>query len=222
MDNTAIGKKQARMVFVVGFGRRLTAAIVDGLIVIIVTWLLATIIGAIAVFSGVFDVGVYKVAGESDPMPIVWFVALSGILVSLLYYVGYWSKSGQTIGKLSLDLKVISVDGSPVTVGAALLRYLGYIVSGAVLSLGFVWIELDKKRQGWHDKIASTFVVYSEESFSSQGAVDIVADDPDRGKLLFAIWAVLLIVAPGALLAGLWLLGPVINRSLTDFLVNLR
>jgi hypothetical protein len=64
--------------------------------------------------------------------------------------------------------------------------------------------------------------VYSDESFSDQESVEIVADDPDRGKLLLVIWAILLIVMPGALFSGLWLLGPVINRSLTDFLVGLR
>jgi hypothetical protein len=163
-----------------------------------------------------------KLVIESEPMPIVWFIVLSAVLVSLFYYVRSWSRTGQTLGKLMLDLKVISADGSAVSSKTAFLRYIGYIISGAVLSLGFVWVELDKKRQGWHDKIAQTYVVYADESFTSQEAVEIVGDAPDRGKLLFVIWVVLLICLPGVLFAGLWLLGPVVNRSLTDFLVGLK
>ena len=33
------------------------------------------------------------------------------------------------------------------------------IISAMVILLGFVWILIDKKRQGWHDKIAGTYVV---------------------------------------------------------------
>ena len=41
----------------------------------------------------------------------------------------------------------------------ALLRYVGYIVSGIAIGLGFLWIIWDDKKQGWHDKIASTKVI---------------------------------------------------------------
>jgi uncharacterized RDD family membrane protein YckC len=32
-------------------------------------------------------------------------------------------------------------------------------ISGIVLLLGYAWVLIDKKRQGWHDKIAGTYVV---------------------------------------------------------------
>ena len=40
-----------------------------------------------------------------------------------------------------------------------ILRYLGYFLSSFVFCLGFIWIAFDKKKQGWHDKIAGTVVV---------------------------------------------------------------
>ena len=43
--------------------------------------------------------------------------------------------------------------------GQAILRYIGYIVSALALSIGFIWIAIDKRRQGWHDKIARTYVI---------------------------------------------------------------
>ena len=59
-----------------------------------------------------------------------------------------------------VGIKVVrSVDGGPLTKQQALLRTLGYWVSSAVMYLGFIWILIDDRRQGWHDKIADTLVI---------------------------------------------------------------
>ena len=39
------------------------------------------------------------------------------------------------------------------------MRYLAYLVSMLPLCFGFLWIAWDKKKQGWHDKIAKTYVI---------------------------------------------------------------
>jgi uncharacterized RDD family membrane protein YckC len=41
----------------------------------------------------------------------------------------------------------------------ALLRYVGLVISFAVILLGVIWVAFDGRKQGWHDKIASTLVV---------------------------------------------------------------
>jgi hypothetical protein len=46
-----------------------------------------------------------------------------------------------------------------MTPGIAFLRCVGYLISGPVLCLGFLWIAFDGKKQGWHDKIAATLVI---------------------------------------------------------------
>ncbi len=33
------------------------------------------------------------------------------------------------------------------------------IITAVVILPGYVWILIDKKKQGWHDKIAGTYVV---------------------------------------------------------------
>ncbi len=48
-----------------------------------------------------------------------------------------------------------------VTVVRAILRYIGLYVSLIPLGLGFFWVFIDKKRQGWMDKMGNTYVVYS-------------------------------------------------------------
>ncbi|HLA48407.1 MAG TPA: RDD family protein, partial [Nitrospinota bacterium] len=56
-------------------------------------------------------------------------------------------------------LKVVPVADSMMTYKKAFIRYIGYIISEIPLFLGFLWIVFDKDKQGWHDKIAGTFVV---------------------------------------------------------------
>ena len=81
------------------------------------------------------------------------------VLVTVVYFAIFWVWRGQTPGKMVMEIKVVRPDGSNVTPLIALLRYLGYIVSAALLSIGFIWIAFDKQKQGFHDKIAGTFVV---------------------------------------------------------------
>ncbi|MGD9047676.1 MAG: RDD family protein [Anaerolineae bacterium] len=82
------------------------------------------------------------------------------LLVSIAYNVFFWLSSGQTPGKRVLGLRVLRTDGNRLRLGNALRRQIGYYIS-AIFYLGFVWILVDNKRQGFHDKIAGTIVVYS-------------------------------------------------------------
>ncbi len=88
----------------------------------------------------------------------IGFGMLAAVL-ALVYYVGMTAR-GATIGKRVFGLKVVREDGTPPGFGRALLRQtLGYWLSGAVFYLGFIWIAFDDHKQGWHDKIAQTYVV---------------------------------------------------------------
>jgi uncharacterized RDD family membrane protein YckC len=83
-------------------------------------------------------------------------------LFTLLYFPFFWARGGQTPGMRAAGIRVVSDrDGSRIGWGAALLRLIGYWVSGAVFYLGFVWILVDARRRGWHDLIAGTCVVSS-------------------------------------------------------------
>jgi uncharacterized RDD family membrane protein YckC len=82
-----------------------------------------------------------------------------GFLVALAYFAGMWAWKGTTIGGIVLKLKVVRLDGQPITFPVALVRGLAAAFSVVVLFLGFLWIAWDKEKQGWHDKIAGTAVV---------------------------------------------------------------
>ena len=136
-----------------GFWRRLAAFIVDGIIIGIVV---SVITSAFLPFT-IFPFG----SGTNQWIPFYRGAVENAVSngVNLVYVVGFWVWRGQTPGKMLLNIKVIRTNGSNISLGYALLRYLGYIVSGVVFGLGFLWIAIDSHKQGWHDKIADTYVI---------------------------------------------------------------
>jgi uncharacterized RDD family membrane protein YckC len=87
----------------------------------------------------------------------------SAVLTTLLviaYFTFFWSLVGFTPGKALIGLKVVRADGKKLSFGRSLLRFFSYWISAIPLFLGFFWVLWDSKRQGWHDKIAGTQVVY--------------------------------------------------------------
>jgi uncharacterized RDD family membrane protein YckC len=79
--------------------------------------------------------------------------------ISVIYFVYFWSTTGQTIGHKVMGLRVVRTDGSSLDVVGAIIRYIGAIVSAIPLGLGYLWVIWDPKKQGWHDKIAGTYVI---------------------------------------------------------------
>jgi uncharacterized RDD family membrane protein YckC len=96
-------------------------------------------------------------------------VGVTGLLsaaIAIGYPVGSWVLLGQTPGKALMGMRIVRVDGRPLSLRCALLRYAGYWVSALPLFLGFLWVLADDRRQGWHDKLARTYVVYDWQPFS--------------------------------------------------------
>jgi uncharacterized RDD family membrane protein YckC len=78
------------------------------------------------------------------------------------FYVLFWMKKGATPGKLVLKQKVVDAKtGELPSMKQSIIRYFGYTISLMPLFLGFIWIAFDKKKQGWHDKLAGTVVIRS-------------------------------------------------------------
>ena len=81
-------------------------------------------------------------------------------LVGAAYYVIFWVYwQGQTPGKRILNLRVVRADGAPVDWATAIIRYIGYIVSGFILLIGFIMAAFDDEKRALHDRLANTRVV---------------------------------------------------------------
>jgi uncharacterized RDD family membrane protein YckC len=83
------------------------------------------------------------------------------LLLGITYFGYFWSSygKGQTIGMQMLHMKVVKTDGSPLSVTTALIRFVGFVIASIPLCLGLIWAGFDSQKQGWHDKLASTYVV---------------------------------------------------------------
>ncbi len=66
---------------------------------------------------------------------------------------------GQTLGKMLLGLRVMKIDGKPITLWESFGRYGGYSAGLATGLLGFMQIMWDPNRQAIHDKISETVVL---------------------------------------------------------------
>ncbi len=82
-------------------------------------------------------------------------------LIPVLYYGVLWTLGGQSIGKALVGLRVVQTDGRPLSFLRSVWRYFAYLASFAPLGIGFLWIAIDDRRQGFHDKLAHTCVIYA-------------------------------------------------------------
>jgi uncharacterized RDD family membrane protein YckC len=162
----------------VGFWRRFFATLIDSLILFIpILVVLAPIYASF--FSGPeFEAFRRPGAFTTDPttgqlvpdpqliaamnalMGRIWVAWLLILAIQATYYVIFWSWRGGTLGQLLLGIQVRSErDGARIGLGRACLRYIGYLISIVILYIGLIWVVIDPRKQGWHDKIAGTVVV---------------------------------------------------------------
>ncbi|MBN6187936.1 RDD family protein [Aneurinibacillus sp. BA2021] len=120
-----------------GFWIRFLAALIDGIVLGMISYILGL--------------------ASTEMFSVQW--TMQNIL-GLLYYIiltGLW---GQTLGKMVVGVKVVRTGGSTAGWGTIVLREtIGKIISAIVLLLGYIWAGFDRRKQGWHDKLADTVVV---------------------------------------------------------------
>jgi hypothetical protein len=92
---------------------------------------------------------------------VVFFILLAYIILELILFA-----KGKSIGKAILGLQVVSsTDGKPFRFWKMFFRECFVkSASGSVLGLGYIWILIDEKNRGWHDKILDSYVVDLKES----------------------------------------------------------
>ena len=89
-----------------------------------------------------------------------WLLVYVLVIAYVVVYLWLVSTRGQSPGKMAIGIKIVRMDGSSLGFGGALMReIIGKLVSSLIIYLGYIWILFDSKRQGWHDKIAGTYVV---------------------------------------------------------------
>ncbi len=89
----------------------------------------------------------------------VWDI-LIGYVAPIVVTVWFWTRYLGTPGKMVLRLRIVDANtGHAISTPKAIGRYFGYYVSILPFMLGIIWVGIDKKKQGFHDKLAGTVVV---------------------------------------------------------------
>lgn len=158
-----------------GFWIRLVAYMVDAMILAVsITGVAVTIAIVVqAALYGVTGEGGSGVAGSSSDVTLspvagalFWFFAFA---VTVGYFVYFWSRGG-TLGMRAFRLRVIDANtGQRVGIGRAILRSVGFVISAIPCYFGLVSAAFDVRKQGWHDKIATTVVVREWQSVTTPG-----------------------------------------------------
>ncbi len=131
----------------VGFWARVFASLVDTLLLCIILVPVLTM-----VYGRSYWTSTDLLKGPVDF--IVQFVLPAAAIIA------FWIARQATPGKMVIHAQIVDAEtGAPPTRSQAIRRYLGYYVSLFGFGLGFFWVAWDRRKQGWHDKLAGTVVI---------------------------------------------------------------
>jgi uncharacterized RDD family membrane protein YckC len=139
-----------------GFWRRFVAYVIDNILISVVFWLVALVLGAIAGDGGVI---------------VAYILGTIGVFV---YFAAMESSTSQaTIGKIALGIQVTDLQGNRISFGKALGRNLAKILSALILYIGFIMAAFTARKQALHDMIAGTLVVKKGATTTPMSSADI-------------------------------------------------
>jgi uncharacterized RDD family membrane protein YckC len=128
-----------------GFWIRVGAALVDGVVL--------TVAQALLVLSAWLAFGL-----GSSGRPVRPASNAASLLLGTVYPIVCHWQWGQTVGKMALHVRVVTVAGGPLSLGQAILRQLGAWISALMLGIGYLMVGLRSDKRGLHDLIAGTRV----------------------------------------------------------------
>jgi uncharacterized RDD family membrane protein YckC len=169
-----------------GFFRRLVAYIIDYSIVAAIQVGLYLII-SIGYPSAALPISTTDpTATPTDLAPEAWIGSLVvGLGVPFLYFTLMESSHTMaTFGKLILGIYVSDTRGEQISYGAAVVRFLGKILSALFCYIGFLMILFTGRNQGLHDMLAGTLVLrtgraaatHAARGYSAQTDLDQLTD----------------------------------------------
>ncbi len=135
-----------------GFWIRVGASLIDSVLMLIIVMPILLVI-----YGRSYWMNEFLVQG-------FWDVMLSYILPAVAVIV-FWVYQSATPGKMMTNLTIVDAKtGEKPSARQFIIRYLGYYVSMFPLFLGIIWVGIDRRKQGWHDKLAGTVVIRNRKS----------------------------------------------------------
>jgi uncharacterized RDD family membrane protein YckC len=152
---------EARAPSYAGLVTRAIAFAVDAAIVDIAGLFVATVVGLALSVIGVGDHQKTLLIAIGGALFVAW---------TLLYFVVFWSTTGETPGNRVMRIRVRPADGSDrLPPRRAVVRLIGLVLAALPLMLGFVPILFDNRRRGLQDWLARTVVVHVDDGGDVSG-----------------------------------------------------
>ncbi len=137
----------------VGFWARVLASLID-------TVLLGLVIYPVA--YAVYGATYFETSSELLAGPKGTVDVLLNYVFPVIAILLFWIYRSATPGKMVLKARIVDATTlGPAAKWQLVVRYIGYYVSLFSLGLGFFWIGWDARKQGFHDKLARTVVIYT-------------------------------------------------------------
>jgi len=128
-----------------GFWIRFVAAILDGIIMAVVRWMIQ--------FAG--SIGGFSRMGIILQLSL----AVIGVPLGIAYETYFVGRYGATLGKMAFGLKVVRSDGEKVSYGKAFVRCWARGVSAIILGIGYIMAGFDSQKRALHDRMCDTRVI---------------------------------------------------------------
>ena len=140
----------------VGFWNRTAAALIDSLLLLLITLPIQQALSGRALLS-------------LSQSPLGFWDVMAGYVLPAVAILVFWKYRSATPGKMFMSAQIVdAATGGKASTRQLVLRYVGYYLATIPLVLGFIWVAVDARKQGWHDKLAGTLVV-STKSTPDQG-----------------------------------------------------
>ena len=139
-----------------GFWIRFGAQLIDGIILLIINFVIGFCIG---LYIGIVNPRLSETYFES----LSWVIAfwIISLIISWIYFAYQESSSKQaTLGKQVFGLIVTDIEGNRLSFERATGRWLAKILSVLILCIGLIMIGFTERKQGLHDIIVNTYVIY--------------------------------------------------------------
>lgn len=144
-----------------GMGKRLLAAIIDGLLISlggVPGWIvmIVFVVGAASTADARGHLSDDATGAMMGGMFLGYFLIFVGSVIIWIFQIYLLGRDGATLGKRWMKIKVIDPAGQPLGFGKAFLRELVKQLLGGLCFLLYLWPLFDNEKQGLWDKLFST------------------------------------------------------------------
>lgn len=131
-----------------GFWIRFVAVMIDGVVLLVAQGIL-------------FGAGWMMLGGGMSAGTLVrGATSLFSSIIGAGYSIVFLWMWGQTLGKMALQIRVVSLDGGPLSFGQSAGRYFATFLSALILGIGFIMAGVRSDKRALHDLLAGTRVEY--------------------------------------------------------------